>query len=459
VHNLDNYLNYLNRYSNFSEVYFSGTLANGISFKNGSLSQVSSSNSSGYAFRALDRSISFGATNEEEWSIVKEHLDRVIENSRVPGRNKLSNEGVFKDKWEVAVKRKIEDMALEDKISILKDIDQILIEKKIPMRILSIADIRQKEILVNSEGTEIEGDISKVAFFGVIGYYENGNFEQRFIQLGFSGGYEALEYWDLFNTISNEAEALKRSVIAKSINPGYYDLVVGPEISGIVAHESAGHPMELDRILGREMSQAGESFIKFQDMGKQVGSQHVNVVDDPTIEHSYGYYKYDRDGVKAKKRYLYKNGLINEFLSNRESAGRVNLKSTAASRISEWDKDPIPRMSTTFIEPGEYSLEELIEDVKLGIYMKSYNEWNIDDIRFNEKYVGLEAYILENGRIGEQIRRPTLETTTIKFYSSIDAVGKDLKFFAGTCGKGDPMQGVDVWMGGPHARLRNIYMR
>jgi len=99
----------------------------------------------------------------------------------------LSNEGVFKDKWEVAVKRKIEDMALEDKISILKDIDQILIEKKIPMRILSIADIRQKEILVNSEGTEIEGDISKVAFFGVIGYYENGNFEQRFIQLGFSG--------------------------------------------------------------------------------------------------------------------------------------------------------------------------------------------------------------------------------------------------------------------------------
>jgi len=459
LQNIDKYLNYLNRYTNFSEVYFSETFSNGVSFKNGSLSQVSGSTSSGYAFRAIDKSISFGAINQENWSIVKEHLDRIIENSRIPGRDKLSHEEVYKDKWSVPVQKKIEDMDLEDKISILKDIDQILVEKKIPMRILAIGDIKQREFLINSEGTEIEGDISKVGFFGAIGYYEGGNFEQRFIQLGFSGGYEALEYWDLYATIGEEAEALKKSVIAKPINPGYYDLVIGPEISGIVAHESAGHPTELDRILGREMAQAGESFIKLGDKGKPVGSPQVNVVDDPTIDHSYGYYKYDRDGVKARKRYLYKKGLINEFLSNRESAGRVNSKSTAASRISEWDKDPIPRMSTTFIEPGDFNFEELVEDVKLGIYMKSYSEWNIDDIRFNEKYVGLEAYLIENGEIREQIRRPTLETTTIKFYSSIDAVGKDLKFFAGTCGKGDPMQGVDVWMGGPHARLRNIYMR
>ncbi|MEM3333875.1 MAG: metallopeptidase TldD-related protein, partial [Thermoplasmata archaeon] len=94
-----------------------------------------------------------------------------------------------------------------------------------------------------------------------------------------------------------------------------------------------------------------------------------------------------------------------------------------------------------------------------SILMNSFTEWNIDDVRFNEKYVGREAYIIENGEIKEPVKRPVLEITTTGFYSAVDALSKDLKFFAGTCGKGDPMQGVDVWMGGPYIRLRNVYMR
>ncbi len=243
-----------------------------------------------------------------------------------------------------------------------------------------------------------------------------------------------------------EAKKLKKIALSKKSPEGKMDIIVGPEVSGIVAHESCGHPTEADRIFGREAAQAGESFIKPGMLGERIGTDLVNVVDDPTVEHSFGYYKYDFEGVKARKRYLYKNGRINEFLMNREYAGELGLKSNGAARSSEWDKEPIVRMSTTYIEPGDHTLEELLEGVKRGIFMNSFTEWNIDDIRFNEKYVGREAYLIENGEIKEPVKRPVLEITTTGFYSAVDAVSRDLKFYAGTCGKGDPMQGVDVWM-------------
>ncbi len=452
-------VDYLNRYSIFSESYYGHSKSSSIVMKNGSISQVGNSSNSGYSFRVLNNSFAFGATNSNDWNSIKNTLNSTIDRSMIPGRNRFSREEINKDEWKVKQKKKVEDTDPSEKISILKEIDRILSDNQIPMRIIAIGDSSLEQYLINSEGTQISSKQHKVSFFAMIGYQENGQFEQRFIQLGYSGGYEAIEFWDLYRTVEEEASALKKAVLAKGTNPGKYDLVVGPEISGIVAHESGGHPMELDRILGREMAQAGESFIKLEDVGRTIGSENVNVVDDPTIPGSYGYYLYDRDGVKARKRYLYKKGLVNDFLSNRESAGRIDSKSTGASRASDWDMDPLPRMSTTYIEPGDYQFEELIEDIKEGIYLKSYTEWNIDDIRFNEKYVGLEAYIIRDGKLGEQIRRPTLETTTVKFYSSIDAVGKDLRFYAGTCGKGDPMQGVDVWMGGPHLRLRNLVIR
>ena len=121
--------------------------------------------------------------------------------------------------------------------------------------------------------------------------------------------------------------------------------------------------------------------------------------------------------------------------------------------------EPLARMSTTYIEPGDHGIDELFEGVRNGIYMKSFTEWNIDDIRFNEKYVGKEAYLITNGDISGRVRKPVIETNTIKFYSSVDAVANDLEFSAGMCGKGDPEQGVDVWMGGPHMRLREVYIQ
>ena len=456
---VDKALDYASKKSKYAEVRFFSSTRNSVMMKNGAISASGYTVDSGMAIRMLNKSIAFSSINIGSWDRIKEEIDRAARMSEHPGRDNFSNETPVKDEWRVSQKQKIEDLPFEERVNRLKELDGILADEKIAMRILALGDNIEEEFNTSSEGMAIRSRLPKVSLFAMMGYMENGSFEQGTVEVGYSGGYEAFDSWNLTDKLKHESQVLKMASKAKKLEDGTYDLIAGPEISGIVAHESAGHPTESDRILGREMAQAGESFIKKDDRGKRVGSDIVNLVDDPTIEHSFGFYKYDRDGVKARKRYLYKLGIINEFLSNRESAGRLGEKSNAASRSSEWDKEPLVRMSTTFIEPRDHSLEELLEGVKEGIYMKSFTEWNIDDIRFNEKYVGREAYHVKNGEIKEVVRRPVIETTTVNFYSSIDAIGKDIEFSAGTCGKGDPMQGVDVWMGGPHIRVRNLKVR
>ncbi len=148
--------------------------------------------------------------------------------------------------------------------------------------------------------------------------------------------------------------------------------------------------------------------------------------------------------------------MINEFLHNRETAYIFGVKSNASARASSYDKEPIVRMANTFMLPGDYSSEELIEGVSEGVLICRFTEWNIDDRRFNQRYVGSEAYFIRGGRVKETVRRPVLEITTPALYSSVDAVGKDLEFYPGLCGKGDPDQAVPVWFGGPSIRLRGV---
>ncbi len=227
-----------------------------------------------------------------------------------------------------------------------------------------------------------------------------------------------------------------------------------------MAHESGGHPTEADRILGREASQAGKSFITPQSVGQKVGSPVVTVVDDPTIEHAIAHYLYDDEGVRARRRYLYKEGKIHEFLQNRETAAVLRTRSNGSSRASNYDREAIPRMANTFVEPADWDPEEILSEVRNGVYMKTYMEWNIDDKRYNGKYVGREAYKIENGELKGPVRRPVVELTTPGVWGAVDACGKDLLITeAGFCGKSDPMQGIDACLGGPTMRLRDVYLR
>jgi len=437
--------------------------------KNGILEAFLSSVNSGFCVRVLaDGGIGFASTNKWTKDEAKAIVDLAHKFAKAANRKdkiKFAEEKPVEATWQVEQKEKIEDIDSETKIKQLLDVDKALTSHavKVPARVLECAIQLTEKYFVNSEDSCISSFVPKIAAFCFITVVEQGKSEQAFEQFGYSGGWEAFDGWRMTEKLIHDTNVLKEVITkAKAVKPGPMDLVCGSEVTGIAAHESCGHPVEADRILGREMSQAGRSFIyeggQFW-MGTRIGSDVVTIVDDPAVEHSYGYYEYDDEGIKARRRYLYKNGIINEFLHNRETAAKLGARSNASSRAVNYDREAIVRMANTFVLPGDMTEEELIRDVKNGVYMVSFMEWNIDDKRFNQRYVGREAYLIENGELKHPVARPVIETTTLKFWSAVDAISKDLKFDAATCGKGDPMQGIPVYTGGPSIRLRGVYVK
>ncbi len=276
--------------------------------------------------------------------------------------------------------------------------------------------------------------------------------------LGGTGGWEIMEALNLPEYVPSQLKEITNGIRATSKPPIDEDLsiILGPNVAGLTSHESCGHPGEADRILGREGAQAGESFLKPDKLGMQIGSEEAFVSDDPTIPNSMGFYLYDDEGVKARNRRLITSGKFSEFLQNRATAEIFGTESNGSSRAVQFDREPIIRMGNTFIEPGEWTFDEMLKETRKGVYIKSFMEWNIDDKRLNQRYVGLEAYRIENGELKEAIKDPVLEITTPKYWGSIDARASDLQFTCGTCGKGDPMQGAPVFFGSPHVRLKNV---
>jgi TldD protein len=455
---IDKVMDKTSKLSKYSEVRYISSESVQASMRNSEFLGERNSSGEGLAFRVVNNSIAMGFISSTDLQKIDNIIERVVRNSKKEGRNLIDDSGGFVDQWNATGKRKTSELQTKDRIEIMKDMDSMMKSYKLGVRVNHIYHNDIDEIFQNSTGTHIQAKYSRMGYFLVGGYKDGDNFEQIYRQFGTTGGLDNFKNLHIEEHAEEAVKNLKNISISSRIHPGKYDVVVGPEIAGIVAHESCGHPTEWDRISGREGSLAGESFLTGKELPFKVGSEIVNVIDDPTVEGSYGYYKYDHEGIKSRKRYLYKNGKTNEFIHSRESAANLGVEPNGGGRCSQWDMEPLARMSTTYIEPGNYSLEELIEDVKDGVYIKSYTEWNIDDIRYNEKYVGSEAFIIKNGKLMERVKKPVIETTTVKFYSSIDAASKELEFSAGTCGKGDPEQGVDTWMGGPSLRLRGIYI-
>lgn len=433
------------------------------SINTGELEPASFAVSKGIGIRALvDGSLGFATTNVLEEDSVKETAVKSVKLAKASSQMirapiSLSDEDVYEERWETKVKVNPLDVSVEDKISLLRDLDHNALEEGCSKRVLNIGESVESGYFVTTDGIRICEEVTRISFTGLLTVTKDSGSAQRIIHRGGTSGWESISSWNLTDLIKDEAKSLKEVAECTATSPtGSMDLILGPEVVGIICHEACGHPQEADRILGREAAQAGESYVTPEMIGFKIGSDVVTIIDDPTLKGGFGSYLFDDEGVKARPRILIKEGRINEFLHNRETAAKFGCKSNASARAMGYDREPIIRMANTYMKPGEYSFEELVEDVKDGIFIKSFMEWNIDDRRWNQRYVGLEAFQIRNGEIKGRIRDPVLEITTEALFKSIDAASRELEFEAAICGKGDPMQGAPVWHGGPTIRLRSV---
>ena len=453
--------------ASYAEARIHGSRGRMFMLKNGEPQPAVFQEGYGIGLRVICRgALGFSATNTLDRASVNDLTERTVKLARASS-SLLTKPVVFdhakaeKRKWAAEEKEKIENASAQWLRGVLGDIESRIAEKKAGVdlqgRVLTIfADVEEK-FFVNTDGARVQSRVPRLGFFGMLTAVENGQMVQRMIQEGQSGGLEVAERIGLVKRVEEEAKVLGM-VLRTAVKPptDVVDVVLSPELSGIAAHESVGHPQEADRILGREGAQAGESYLKASSLGQRVGSAEANISDDPTLIHSNGFNPVDDEGVEGKKKRLIKDGAINEFLQNRATAAELETTSNGASRSSSFDREPIVRMSNTFVEPGDLTFEELLKEVKHGVYLKSFTEWNIDDKRFNQRYVGLEAYSIESGELGGLLKSPVLEITTPKLWGSVKARSNRLEFEAAVCGKGEPQQGVPVWHGGPDTLLTSI---
>lgn len=237
-------------------------------------------------------------------------------------------------------------------------------------------------------------------------------------------------------------------------------LVLAPEQMMLQIHESIGHPLELDRILGDERNYAGGSFVKPEDFGAlQYGSSLMNITFNPTVPGEFASYPFDDIGAVATKEYLIQNGRLLRGLGSLESQQRSGLPGVACARATSWNRPPIDRMANLNLEPGTDSFEALLRGIESGVYMEANRSWSIDDQRYKFQFGCEYARKIENGRLTKPLRNPNYRGTTPQFWNRLARVGQpDTWEMYGTpyCGKGEPNQAIRVGHGSPVCVFEDI---
>lgn len=257
--------------------------------------------------------------------------------------------------------------------------------------------------------------------------------------------------------VAEEAIALAEAPPCPS---GRMDAVIAADQMVLQIHESIGHPLELDRILGDERNYAGTSFVTPDMFGAyRYGSKHLNITFDPTIEGEASSYAYDDEGSPAAREYLIKDGVLQRPLGSAQSQRRANLPGVANARACHWNRPPIDRMANLNLEPGTETLNQLIARVESGVYMETNRAWSIDDSR-NKFQFGCEfGRLIQNGKLGRVVKNPSYRGISAEFWRALAGVGDRTSWQvlgAANCGKGEPNQAVRVGHATPDCLFQNI---
>jgi len=277
---------------------------------------------------------------------------------------------------------------------------------------------------------------------------------------GFQGGYERVAELDLLGHTARLAEEASALLRAPPCPAGVKDVILESSQVALQIHESCGHPTELDRAMGSEISLAGGSFLQPRMLGSfRYGAPMVNIVADSLTPTGLGTFGWDDEGTPAGRHPLVQEGMFVDYLSGRETAALLGRASTGTMRASGYDRTPLIRMVNVSLEPGTGTLEDLIADTEDGVYFECDKSWSIDDLRLNFQFSCELAWEIKRGKRTRLLRDPLYTGITPRFWQGCDAIAGPSEWRlwgVNSCGKGDPMQMMHVAHGASPARFREV---
>jgi TldD protein len=424
-----------------------------IMINKGKMKENQSSNDFGFSIQTfIDGGYGFATSNE----ISLEEIERIFENSARLAKwsSKKAEEKFQMDQYDpIRVsyvqpqKKHLFDVSNEEKIRFLLEQDKqaLRFDPRITNTNSIYLDNVTHEILVTSDDRIIDKTDSRARIMIMTNSNEGSVIQGARKSKGITGGFEVV---DLATDLGIKAakEAIE-NLNSKPVKGGEFNIIADPYLAGTFIHEAFGHACEADGILAGESQLAGM-------IGKSMGKDIINVIDEPGSNGKYGFLKYDSEGIEGKPVQLIKDGILTEFMHNRETASKMEEISTGNGRAESYTDVPLVRMRNTYIQPGDWTLEELLEDLKDGILCVSWNygytEPSIGQFMFKME----RAWEIKNGEKTQLLRDAALAGMMLDILNSIVAIGKHSFGDDGTCGKGG--QGVPVCSGSPYIRLNDI---
>ena len=435
----------------YSDVRADQQIKNSALIENNDIEHIKNNENKGVGVRLIKNGTwSFcSITNPNSFDKIKNILDNTIKNSDYRNiknkKIKLHSNPVNKREINFPVLKKTD---IEELIKIGLECNKIISSTpKIIKSITHASYTTNSKYFVNSEGSEILQNFTDIIMEMVATAHESGQTQSVNLTEGGRGGLELIT-----NKIQQSAKEISKKaselIYAKPVKEEKATVVMNPDFVSLLTHEILGHPSEADRVLGKEMAWAGGAWWKGK-IGEKIGSEKLNVFDDPTIKESLGWYYFDDEGVETKKTTLVEKGVLKNHMQNRETSEIFNTMPTGNMRATDYRFMPLIRMACTCIGNGDQNVNEIIKDVKNGYYISNMKVPSIDMNRYNWNISCQYAQKIENGEITNLLRDVIVMGTAPEFFNSIDACGNDFTVRPITnCGKGDPMQSMMMGNGG-----------
>ncbi len=428
-----------------------------IEVQDGQADKISAVTAHGAGLRVLvDGAWGFAPTNNITFDELTECVEEAVGMARAASGD-ITAPGVVADvePVEAQVKTKYQidprGVPLAERVAAIFELEQQA-RARDPERVVNTragyADSAGQMYLGNTFGTYIERETVRCRV-GLAVTAQEGDVRQWAAEYKANAcGYELMRDIDADQFADQIAQQALDLLTAAPPPAGKFEVIIDPQICGLLVHEAFGHNCEADAVW------SGNSILEGK-IGKPVAAELVNIVDDPTLPDTNGSYEYDHEGVAAQKHVLVEDGILQGYLHNLETAARFGVEPNGAARAMSHMHSPLVRMSNTFIEPGPASRDEMIADINHGLYLKGGYWGYVFTARGQFTCNVQQAWAIENGQLGQQYRNVSISGMTLETLQNVTAVGNDLQFRAGgTCGKGG--QGVPVDTGGPHLRIREV---
>ena len=463
--------------ASYADVRIVNQRTRALTTKNGKVGTASDAESMGMSVRVItDGAWGFAASEDLERNGVEATAARALEIARASAQVKQQNIRLAAEKpiaaeWTTPHAVDPFSISVEQNIALLLNIDSELWSVAgITLAESNLNFNREEQWLLSSEGT----DIHQTKYSAGAGYtafaFAGNEIQKRSYPNSYGGqwqnkGYELIDELKLVQNarrIAEEAVALHH---ADQCPEGMFDIILDSSQLGLQIHESIGHPIELDRVLGMEANFAGTSFLTLDKLRTlRYGSEMVNVVADARQEHGAGLgtFGFDDEGVPAQCTPIITDGLFTGYLSSRETAHTIGeSRSGGTLRAEGWNRLPMIRMTNISLLPGKnpLSLEQLIASTDHGFLMQTNRSWSIDDRRYNFQFGCEVGWEIKNGKRLRMVKNPSYSGITTEFWNSLDAIcSRDEWTLWGTpnCGKGQPQQVMGTGHGAAPSRFRRV---